>query len=319
MSPPFVVVGESLVDVVVPVAGGSLAAGSFRAAGGSPMNVAIGLARLDVATELVTELGDDEPGSFVGDHLRASGVLVPASCFRPGRATSTATARTGSDGVAVYDFDLTWDLPMQRLPADVVGLHVGSLGTVVRPGRAAVLDLVRQAVARDVFVSYDPNVRPAFVPDPSAAWRELCALAASARLVKVSDEDLHALRPDADVRALVRGLLGDTTELVLVTHGAHGASAFTRDRALRAPAPSIGLVDTVGAGDSFMAAALAGLVGWGITNAGPGALSALDDDRMRTLLDSAMAAAAVTCSRRGADPPTRRELGPAWPGRLPRG
>lgn len=306
--PPFVVVGESLVDVVV-AHDGTVS----EAVGGSPMNVAVGLARLDVPSLLLTRIGDDAHGRAVAEHLTASGVRLAESSVVAGGRTSTATARLDARHAASYEFELAWELAAQALP-EATGLHVGSLGAVLEPGRQVVLDLARQAERRELFVSFDPNVRPAFVTDRERAWADLCDLAGWCRLVKVSDEDLHVLRPGDDPDQLVGRLLaGPATELVVVTQGAQGAAARTEGFAVRVRAPAVEVVDTVGAGDAFMAAMLAILVEWSLVEDGPGALSALDEDRVALLLQGAVTAAALTCSRRGANPPTRRELPPTWP------
>lgn len=305
---PLVVVGESLVDVVVAQDGTE-----SHAVGGSPTNVAVGLARLDVRCLLLTSIGDDEHGRWVAEHVASSGAELSASSVVPGGRTSTATARLDRDNAASYDFDLTWELASQQLP-DASALHVGSLGASLQPGREAVHDLVRQAVESDTFVSYDPNVRPAFLVDPGQAWSDVVALAASSRLVKVSDEDLRLLRPGAAVEDLARELLaGEVTELVVLTRGGAGAMAFGEGYDVTVPAPPVRVVDTVGAGDSFMAAALTILMDWELLDRGPGTLSVLAERRVRTLLGGAMSAAGVTCSRRGANPPTRSELPPTWP------
>lgn len=305
---PVVVVGESLVDIVVPATGEPSAA-----VGGSPLNVAVGLARLGVPTLLVTRIGDDEHGRWVADHVRDSGAELSETSVVSGSSTSTATAHLDEDRAARYDFELVWDLDHHVLP-EARALHVGSLGAALLPGRHAVEDLVRQAGESELFVSYDPNIRPAFVTDPAATWRDVVAIAARSRLVKLSDEDIAALHPDAAVDEVARELLaGGTTELVVVTRGVEGATAYGPDFTVRQPAPPTAVVDTVGAGDSFMAGLLAVLDDWDIPEAGPGALDALDEDRVATLLRGAMAAAAVTVSRRGANPPTRQELPPTWP------
>jgi fructokinase len=305
---PVVVVGEALVDVVVPLQGER-----SEAVGGSPLNVAVGLARLNVPTLLITRVGDDEHGRWVADHVRDSGAQLSDTSVVPGRQTSTATAHLDAQHVASYEFDLVWDLENHVLP-DARALHVGSLGATLLPGRCAVADLVRQAEASELFVSYDPNVRPAFISDPDKTWQDVAEIASRSRLVKVSDEDFTALRPGAPVDDLARELLeGGTTELVVVTHGADGASAFAPDFSVHRPAPQVEVVDTVGAGDSFMAALLAILDDWDVPADGPGALDALDDDHIGLLLHGAMVAAGLTCSRRGANPPTRQELPPTWP------
>jgi fructokinase len=294
----FLVVGEALVDIVHPVD-----AEPSHAPGGSPMNVAVGLARLDVPTTLVTELGEDPDGALVVEHVRACGVELADGSVRPGHRTSTATAHIGAAGAASYDFELTWALGLRRLPADARGLHVGSLGAVLAPGRAAVLDLLEQARAAGTFVSYDPNVRPAFLP----GWADVAEVAGYADVVKLSDEDLELLRPGTSAADVARDLLaGERTHLVVVTRGPLGSTAFTAQTSVDVAAPPTDLVDTVGAGDSYMAALLAVLLDWGTPHE-------LDPDRLRTLVGAAGLAAAITCSRRGANPPTRRELPPGWP------
>lgn len=305
--PPVVVVGEALVDIVVPAEGEP-----SSAVGGSPLNVAVGLARLGVPTVLITRIGDDEHGRWVAEHAREAGVELTDSSVVAGSTTSTATAHLDEDRAARYEFDLVWDLDHHRLP-EARALHVGSLGASLLPGRRAVEDLVRQAEDAELFVSYDPNVRPAFVSDTDAAWRGLAELAAHCRLVKLSDEDLEALRPGEPVDDVAGTLLTGATELVVVTRGADGATAYTPDATVHEPTPRTSLEDTVGAGDSFMAALLAILDEWDLPADGPGALDALDADRLAILLRGAMTAAAVTVSRRGANPPTRQELPPTWP------
>lgn len=306
----FVVAGESLVDIVVPADGSA----RHNAVGGSCLNVAVGLARLDVPTTLVTRIGDDELGRLIVDHVEASHVALSKGSIVPDGVTSTATAHLDEQHAATYDFELHWDLPAPELPTDALGVHVGSLGATLDPGKAAVMDLVRRAVQAEVFVSYDPNIRPFFLHDPEAAWRDVLEIGSGARLVKLSDEDLRLLRGDASEEDVCRELLaGRHTELVVLTQGGDGATAFTEGARIEVPAPRTEVVDTVGAGDSFMAAMLAMLGDWDVLTGGEGALRALDDARVELLVRGAATASALTCSRRGADPPTRRELPPTWP------
>ncbi len=310
MSSSFVVAGESLVDIVVPADGGP----RHNAVGGSCLNVAVGLARLDVPTTLVTRIGDDELGRLVLEHVQASDVRVAPGSVVQGGVTSTATAHLDEQHAATYDFELDWDLPPQELPSDALGVHVGSLGATLEPGRQAIVDLVRRAGEAEVFVSYDPNIRPFFLDDPQAAWRDVVEIAGGARLVKLSDEDLRLLRGDDAEEDVCRELLeGRHTELVVLTRGGSGATAFTEGATMQVVAPRTDVVDSVGAGDSFMAAMLAMLSDWDVLRGGEGALRALDDSRVELLVRGAATAAAVTVSRRGANPPTRRELPPTWP------
>jgi fructokinase len=306
----FLVVGESLVDIVVPAGGGD----RHDAVGGSCLNVAVGLSRLDVPTTLMTRIGEDRLGEMIVDHVQASAVKLSEGSVVPGGVTSTATAHLDEQHAATYDFEIVWDLPTQALPDGTTGLHVGSLGSALAPGRAAVVDLVRQSVDADVFVSYDPNIRPFFLDDAARAWHEVLEIAGGTRLLKLSDEDLRLLRPvDAEDDVCRQLLSSGRTELVVLTRGEKGAKAFTDGAVIDVPAPATDVVDTVGAGDSFMAATLAMLNDWGVLTGGEGALSALDDDRVELLVRGAITAAAITCSRRGANPPRRPELPAAWP------
>ena len=186
-----VVAGESLIDVVVDRDGDST-----ETAGGSPLNVAVGLGRLDIRVTLISQTGHDERGGLVVQHVTASDVEIVTAPTGSGR-TSVATAHLGEDGGASYDFDLEWDLPRQELPV-CHALHVGSLGTLLEPGRESVLDLVEQACAREVFVSYDANLRETFIDDPDNTRRDVLALAQQCTLVKLSDEDAEVLGEDPD-------------------------------------------------------------------------------------------------------------------------
>ncbi|MDQ6933691.1 MAG: carbohydrate kinase [Actinomycetota bacterium] len=301
-----VVVGESLVDIVV-----DTDADSTESVGGSPLNVAVGLGRLEVPVLLLTSLGNDSRGGQVVSHLSASGAELLATETRSGR-TSTAVARLDTNGRASYEFDIEWALPDQDLPA-CDALHVGSLGTVLEPGRNSVLDLVDQAYARDVFVSFDPNVRAGFLDDRSGTWRDIESIAERANLVKLSGEDVELLQPGADPEDIARSLLtGERTELVVVTQGERGASAYTQQTLASVPAPRTRLVDTVGAGDSFMAALLTILLESDALSA-YGAGVPDDEPGLTRLLHGAVSAAALTCSRRGANPPLRSELPADWP------
>lgn len=302
------VVGESLVDVVVPSGAG---AEVVRRPGGSPMNVAVGLARLQVPTRLVTRLGDDEDGRLVRDHLAASHVALAPGTVDPATSTGVATARLDEAGVAAYDFEVTWDLPPTPLPDDCRALHVGSIGAGVRPGRDAVIALAREAHEAGLPVSFDPNVRPAFTPDAEQAWRDVLELAALCDLVKLSDEDAAFLRPGQDVLDVAHAVLEAGPALVVVTGGGGVATAVTRTgEVVVAESRRVEVADTVGAGDSFMAA----LVAATLPDRAAGAWA--DGPRhsqVAEYLSAAHAAAAVTVTRRGADPPRLDELPAGWP------
>ena len=284
------VVGESLVDVVVGSDGEQLSV----TPGGSPMNVAIGLARLGIPVRLITCLGADEHGALVREHVAASGVELLA---RPLRGpTSTATARLDDQGRASYEFALDWEPGPLALTDGLACLHVGSLGTVVEPGDADVVSLVEQAAGTGLPISYDPNVRPGVSPDPVRLWRRVRHLADRSTIVKMSDEDLAYLQPNRTIGDLLGDLIGGSrTEVAVVTRGEHGASGADGSRSVELVSQPATVVDTVGAGDAFMAGLLA--AHWS------GERDVLE------LMSVAMTVAAVTCGRRGADPPWREELG----------
>ncbi len=301
-----VVVGEALVDVVIDADGDPI-----ETPGGSPLNVAVGLVRLEVPATLLSQVGHDERGGLVVQHVTNSGaefVVVPTSSGR----TSIATARLDDTGAASYDFDLDWSLPRRQLPP-CRALHVGSLGTLLEPGRDSVLDLVEQAGARDVFVSYDANLRDSFVDDRDRVRRQVLDLGARCGLVKLSDEDALLIDPSADPDDVARMLLdGARTQLVVLTRGAEGATAYTAEGETTVRPRPVEMVDTVGAGDAFMAGLLAQLSDLdAFRPPGPGVPVGREDTTR--LLQGAMEVAAVTCERRGANPPRRAELPPGWP------
>lgn len=297
------VVGEALVDVVVS------AEGEVESPGGSPLNVAVGMARLGAPATLLTQLGDDARGTLLRDYLAANDVVLVAEPTSTGR-TSVALARLDPAGVASYEFDLEWTLPQRRLPLDE-GLHVGSLGAALPPGRDAVRRLVDDTAESGGFVSYDPNLRAQFTPADSSTEAWVLDLAAQACVVKVSEEDCELLRPGASAHDVARGLLrGRRTEVVVLTRGAEGATAYRGDDVVHVPAPTVEIVDTVGAGDSFMAAVLAQLHDLDVL----GDLDRLSGTMLRQVVRGATVVAAITCSRRGAAPPWRRELPSGWPG-----
>ena len=247
-----VVVGEALIDVVVD----PTVTPSRRQ--GLPAERGRRARRLDVPATLVSQVGHDERGGLVVQHVTNSERRDGRGPTSSGR-TSVATARLGEAGAASYDFDLEWNLPRSELPP-CRALHVGSLGTLARAGARQRARPGRAGRCRDVFVSYDANLRESFVDDRDRTRRQVLELAARCALVKLSDEDALLIDPAADPDDVARGLLaGERTQLVLLTRGAGGATAFTAEGETSARPRHIEMVDTVGAGDAFMAGTLAQL------------------------------------------------------------
>lgn len=272
------VVGEALVDVFYGPSGTS------RRAGGSCANVAVGLARLGISTTLLTTYARDADGELLDAFLQDVDVI------RLDGPTSTATALIGPDGSATYDFDVTWALASTDTPIPPsTHVHVGSLGAVLQPGADTVLDVVRKHRGT---ISYDPNWRPGLMDAKLRSRAE--QLVQHADVVKLSDEDARAMYSDEEPEGVTEAWLRMGPQLVLLTRGADGADAWTADGHRRVtPRPSTAVVDTVGAGDAFMAAAL-----WAW-------LEGFDTERT---LELATTAAGLTCERPGADPPTRAAL-----------
>ncbi|MGN8553183.1 UNVERIFIED_CONTAM: carbohydrate kinase [Microbacterium sp. SLM126] len=297
-----VVIGEALVDVVHRRSGAV-----DEAPGGSPANVALTLGRLGRAPELITRLGADERGDRLRRWLKTAGVAVTAV---DAPRTATAVARLDESGAASYEFDLDWDLHGIESAALTSAqlVHVGSVGAVLEPGASQLAALVRSA--RDgATITYDPNIRPALVTDPAAVRRRVAEFVGLADLVKASDEDIRWLHPGRDLVEVAREWQARGPALVVVTLGADGAIAVTADGLITIPAVRTPVVDTVGAGDTFMGALIDGVVdlagpGAGVRTAGGGIpITALEH-----VLARAAQAAAITVSRPGADPPFAAEL-----------
>src|SRR4051812_46891717 len=301
----FVVIGEALVDLVGQRGSRTMVAHP----GGSPANVALGLARLGDPVTLLTRLGRDAFGEMISTHLQSNGVRVDAGPD-DGARTSLAVASLAA-GVATYDFRIEWDIgELAPLPVETRCVHTGSLATVLAPGRTRVEDLVARERQRGrVTISYDPNVRPALLGTAERARPGIEHLVSLSDVVKVSDEDLEWLYPDRTDEDVAREWLGRGPAVVIVTRGGEGVFAVTADLELRRPATPIDLVDTVGAGDSFTSGLLDGLrradlIG-GVRR---DALAAVDEASLAEVVDEAALIAGITCSRPGANPPTRAEL-----------
>ncbi|WP_144720165.1 carbohydrate kinase family protein [Agrococcus jejuensis] len=284
------VVGEAIMDVLVDDGVRT------ERPGGSPANVALGLGRLGRRVALRTQLGPDAHGGAIAAHLAASDVHVLPSSFDADR-TSTAIATIGADGSADYAFDVTWTVDRIEAVAATV-LHVGSVGAFLAPGGRVVEQAVRTSAAR--WITLDPNVRPSLLPDRAAASATFARLAATADVVKLSDEDAAWLLPDLDADAVLDAIGAMGPSLVVLTCGADGASLAAGTARARVASATTDAVDTIGAGDTCMAALIDGLL----------ALDRIPDgaSELRDLGERAMAAAAITVGRRGADLPWAAEL-----------
>ncbi|MDN5976615.1 carbohydrate kinase family protein [Acidipropionibacterium jensenii] len=297
------VIGESLIDIVsrpeqTPV----------EHPGGSPMNVAIGLARLGRRVELATWYGSDEHGRLIDDHLAADGVIVSEGS-RQASSTSTAIAHVAADGSAEYVFDLDWSLPSVSVPPNCPVVHVGSLGTSIDPGAEVVRHAVED-VRGAATISYDPNIRPDLQPDPAAARAIAERFVRLADVVKASDEDLAYIGEGADPEEVLAGWLDLGPKLVVMTASAGDVVALTASGlGVRTSAKKVEVADTVGAGDSFTAGLIDGLWTAGLLGAdNRDALRRIDSRTLDAILDRCTTIAGITVSRAGANPPRLDEL-----------
>ncbi|WP_024818901.1 carbohydrate kinase family protein [Arthrobacter sp. 31Y] len=303
------VIGEALVDVV------QRSSGIEAHVGGSPLNVAVGLARLDHPVQFIGRYGRDAYGDSIAAHLRSSSVMVPVPPDE--KPTSVATAQIDDDGAATYAFDLAWELPglAGRLPLMLQGstlLHTGSIATFLEPGAAEVIAAVEHAHPSST-ISFDPNCRPSIITDVEYARTQAERFVVLSDVVKASDEDLEWLYPGVDPVESARRWLSlggeEGPALVVVTRGSRGPWGITRAGETQIAAPTVNVVDTVGAGDSFMAGLLSAIVDHGLDGAqNRSDLRAMPVETLAAIMDHATRAAAVTVSRAGANPPTRAEL-----------
>lgn len=300
---PVLVVGESIVDIIVS------AGGSVAHPGGSPLNVAVGLARLGVEVDVVTYLADDDNGALLRAHLDQSGVRTVRTAPGSPAATPTAAVTLQEDGSAQYAFDLHWELPeIESTSLDHGLLHTGSIAALLPPGGAAIEALV--AAVRDrMLVTFDPNIRPQIIGERDAVIADVERFFAAAHVVKASAEDLQWLYPGLSLGDAARHVRAMGPSIVVVTDGGDATIVASADGVVVTPARRVEVVDTIGAGDSFMAGLIASLVDQGVVERfaddPAAALASID---IAQLVDLATSCAAITVTRAGANPPRRDEL-----------
>lgn len=310
----FLICGEALFDLFGDSATGDGLTFDARI-GGSPFNVATGLARLGEETAFFGGISKDAFGERLIQKLRNEGVS-DRHILRTDYLTTLSLVQKDDHGHPAYTFYgadaadrmiTTGDLPAFAEPP--MFLHIGSYTALVEPVATAFKTLIEREKG-NTLVSFDPNIRPTVVPD-MARWRTNTeSLVPHTDIVKVSDEDLALIAPDDEPGEIARHWLSLGAGLVVVTRGQDGATAFMRNAEVSCPGVTVKVEDTVGAGDTFQAALLAGLKELGATDRDT--LWALEEAKLSRLVGFAVKAAAVTCSRRGADLPTRCELEKEW-------
>lgn len=283
--------------------------------GGSSLNVALGLARLGHPAGYFSKLSNDLFGRRIRLFMEREGIdtrfLIPTD-----RNTTLAMVSLSPGGTPRYDFYIegTADRSIEpdevpaAFPADLAAIHLaGSYSTVAEPTASALARLAAQEHGRR-FVSYDPNIRASVMPDLDIWRSRIGATVPFTAMVKASDEDLEQVYPGRSPESVIADWISAGAALAVVTLGAEGAIAGTRSGAMaRVPGRSIAVADTVGAGDTFQASLLARLKESDALDGD--AAGRLDEAALGDLLGFAVRAAAITCSRRGADLPRRADLG----------
>ncbi|MFI6337630.1 carbohydrate kinase [Streptomyces sp. NPDC050535] len=298
-----VVAGEALIDLV-PQGAGALV-GLQPALGGGPYNTAVALGRLGSPTAFCSRVSGDAFGEALLDGLRGAGVDV-SSVQRGAEPTTLAVASIGASGSASYSFyvegtaDRLFTAPAQ-LPDATRAVSFGTCSLVLEPGASAYEELMRTAAARGVFTTLDPNIRAGLIPDADAYRARFRSWLPSVSLLKLSEEDAQWLG------GTPREWLASGPTAVVITHGGDGLTAFTRDGSVHpVPGVEVEVVDTIGAGDTVNAALLHGLAARDALS--PAGLADLGPEGWTELLRFAARAAAITCSRAGAEPPYASEL-----------
>lgn len=303
--------GENLIDFVQ-AAGVGLP--SYTAnPGGSPYNCAIAVARQGVQTGYLTPVSTDALGGLLAARLEADGVQLLAE--RSEKPTSLAVVSL-EDGIPTYAFHRSGtaerqvDLALlERIaPAGMEVFHVGGLAVAGGQDADDWQAFFSACAARGICTSLDPNVRASLVDDRAEYMARMERLLTSARVLKLSDEDLFWMYPEADLEAAIKVLRGKTgASLVVVTLGPDGAIGFAGGHRVTIPAAPVDpLIDTVGAGDTFMATLLAQISRDGML--GADTLGAMSAQVLEQVLMTASKAAAINCTRSGCNPPFLSEL-----------
>jgi fructokinase len=295
-------------DALVPVAGGSC------------LNIAVGMARLGAPTGFVGGISTDLFGRMIADHASASQVDL-RHATRSEHQTTLAFVRTvgGEPQYAFYDeatASRNWIYRRGAIPFDEIeAIHVGSTTLADEQGAVQALAMVEDA-SGSVTISFDPNCRPNLVKHRDRYVDRMNAFAAIADIVRMSDVDFEFLYGGSDYAGRAKSIIEAGASLVVVTRGIKGARAWHKQAGtVEVQAPTVEVVDTIGAGDSFQAALLFALRAIG--RIGTQALARINSEELGRVLSFASSCAAFTCGRAGADPPRHSDVGAALSRLLP--
>ena len=293
------VIGEALIDIVErdgQVIGEHV--------GGSPLNVAIGLARLGRGVDFLTHIGDDPRGHRIADYVTKSGAELVSGSVTADH-TPTALATLDESGSAQYVFDIDWQLSGTPEVAPPVVAHTGSIAAVLEPGCRATAALL-DAYHLSATITFDPNVRPALITEDEQARTRIDRFVERCDVVKASDEDLHWIDPNRTPEQVAETWLGLGPAIVAVTMGERGSFAMCAAGIARVQARPVEVVDTVGAGDAFMTGLIDALWTLGLLGADRRSeLRRISVDALTGVLQTAALSSALTVARAGADLPDR--------------
>jgi fructokinase len=305
--------GDALVDFL-PVKSVDGRNAAVPVAGGSCLNIAVGMARLGAPAGFVGGISTDLFGRMIADHALTSQVELRYATRSEHQTTLAFVRHVGDEPqYAFYDAATAsgnWTYRHGSIPfAEIEAIHVGSTTLANDKGAAETLAMIADA-GGSTTISFDPNCRPNLVRHKARYVDQMNRFAAAANIVRMSDVDFEFLYGGSDFEARAKSLIAAGTSLVVVTRGTKGAQAWHGATGLvEVQAPTIDVVDTIGAGDSFQAALLFALRAIGRIKIGP--LAQLTADELRRALSFASTCAAFTCGRAGADPPRQSDVGAA--------
>ena len=301
MSKEIWVCGEALIDLIPQ--------GDQKVAivGGGPANTAKALARLGLDSYFIDGISNDGFGGMIKTELLHDGVNLKYAHFSE-KQTCTADVSLDKAGVASYVFTIdgtaTFDFTNKWLPDPEVikpsVLQIGTLATIVQPGADVLIEWAKR-VSKVAPVVFDPNIRSSVLPDRPKYQEMIAKWASLSAVIKVSEDDLSWLYPEQDQITIAEKWIAGGTDLVIITKGSYGIIGVTKDDVVSVPGVKVEVADTVGAGDTVGAIVVEAIVERG--------LSVITGEVLREVLVRATKAAAITCSRAGANPPTKAEIG----------
>lgn len=306
----FLVIGEALIDAV------QRPTGATRHPGGSPLNVAVGLARLGREVWLLSRVGDDADGSLITSYLDENKVKLVEGGVSG--TTSVAHAVLDDAGAATYNFELNSTYPeppeTEEAAADLLGslpmhIHVGSIGAHLEPG-AHTMRRWLELLSPHATVSYDPNIRMSVMGSADKINQDIAELLPFIDVFKCSDEDLRELAggKDVDLDEAAHRIMKAGPRLVAITRGKDGLNLYTLTEKAHVNAMDVPVADTVGAGDSLMSALIDALARVSVLGQDRSGIATLSPQVLKSVGEYAVTASAITVTRKGANPPTREEI-----------